>query len=485
MTKDESAPSHLGIPSCRRHATGRRQFLKTAMAATVAGAPAACRVLAAEPGVSPSLIRRTTQHQTGKSGFFRLDRMNDDWYVVAPSGTPVYLTGMNHLGDNSVYPLQGERHTDFESWLRSVRKDLRDWGFNYLGPTDAGHVNSTTVIKPSERTGRVVKSVEWLFDRNAALDYPFSVMLELPESVYGDGYPDVFADKFVETLDRHCARLCAPLKSNTNLIGYHFTHNPHWSNVAFTARGFGEDFTNWIHRIVNVPNSPARRMWVSVMRRIYGTVENYKHIYYPIKHFDELHTLPNPCHGVGGRQWVKRDMVAFVREMARQWYRVWHNSIRKYDPNHLILGDRITTHFQIIPTYILDVMEPYVDLLSTNMMGSAHQLIDNLRDVLTHWTKPILVGDVGARVFDGSRRSGAKLGSDEEVGQFYWDHMKLGVEHPLFIGLAWCGYWETTNHHSGVRDGVTGEINQVVIDEMRKANAWAQKTLQERVGAVN
>ena len=70
-------------------------------------------------------------------------------------------------------------------------------------------------------------------------------------------------------------------------------------------------------------------------------------------------------------------------------------------------------------------------------------------------------------------------------GEYDWDHVKLGVEHPQFIGLAWCGYWETTNHHSGVRDGVSGRVNNTVVAQMRMANAWALAELRARVAPGN
>ena len=33
-----------------------------------------------------------------------------------------------------------------------------------------------------------------------------------------------------------------------------------------------------------------------------------------------------------------RDKVAFMKLVCEQWYKVYSESIRKYDPNHLILG---------------------------------------------------------------------------------------------------------------------------------------------------
>ena len=47
-----------------------------------------------------------------------------------------------------------------------------------------------------------------------------------------------------------------------------------------------------------------------------------------------------------------------------------HDSIRKYDSNHLILGDRNTLHLQPpLQPWAIAIMRRYVDVLSVNVMG--------------------------------------------------------------------------------------------------------------------
>jgi hypothetical protein len=262
------------------------------------------------------------------------------------------------------------------------------------------------------------------------------------------------------------------------LIGYHFTHNPPWSYLNLSWR----DLTTWVNPIVNVPNSPARRKWVELMRRLYGTIDRYKLVYLPLRNWEELLTVDRPMHGVSSFPTVRQDQIAFIREVGKEWYRVWHESIRRYDPNHIIFGDRNSIHFTLLPTYILDVMYPYVDALCVNMMGTAEQMMRNLREILMYWDKPIFPADTGLRAWDGrTEKSGGKVASFEAVGEGYWDHLRLGAAHPQIIGIAWCSYWETTVHHSGVRDAATGEVNRAIVDRMRAANQWVQAEIRKTV----
>jgi hypothetical protein len=420
-------------------------------------------------------------------GYYRIENVNGSWVTFAPDGSPVYLTGMNHAGDGRVYPFDfASKFGSHTEWVTSLRDQLSDWGFNYLGPTIAALSRSREYLpsQESRATGNLVITDEWSADEYALLDYPFTTMIDYPGihemKMDENVYPDVFSPQFQETLDRHCESICGAFKDNPNLVGYHITHNPPW---AYIDLGIEPDFTKWIDPVVDAPYSPARKRWAYTMRRIYGTTARYQRVYYPIQDFAEIESIKNPMAGVGSFELVRRDKIAFIRDVAKEWYRSWHDAIRRHDPHHLILGDRMTIQRTMIPNYVLEIMRPYVDALSIITMETSDQMMETLRETLVYWDKPILVSDVGATKFDGRFKSGSFLASYDEVGEFYWDHLRLGLQHPQIIGLAWCGYWETTTHHSGLVDPASGRINNTVADAMREANSWVQSALATKVEA--
>ena len=276
-------------------------------------------------------------------------------------------------------------------------------------------------------------------------------------------------------IQNRCRDICSVLRQHPKLIGYHLTHNPPWSPLELMEPGCHR----WVSEIVSVPHSPARRQWVELMRRLYGTIERFARVYFPLRDWEQLLQIAEPLRGIGDALAVRRDEAAFARQMAKVWYRTYGDAIRAHDPEHLILGDRLTVHRQILPTYALDAMRPYVDVLSVNMMGGMGQMMDNLGEVLCHWDGPILVADVGAHVWNPDRiKSGCPVQDADELAEFYREHIKLGALHPQIIGLAWCGYWNTTVHHSGLRDAATNALDQALIGTMREANAWAQSEVR-------
>src|SRR5262249_14795178 len=63
----------------------------------------------------------------------------------------------------------------------------------------------------------------------------------------------------------------------------------------------------------------------------------------------------------GGRG---RDVVEqFTYLLARRYYQLVHDAVRRYDRNHLILGDRYIAWYR---PFVARAARPYVDVVSTN-----------------------------------------------------------------------------------------------------------------------
>lgn len=410
--------------------------------------------------------------------YYRIKEQNGSHVILTPSGEPTFLTGVNHVGDGSIHPFDLETNSEnLRTWRQSIVDDMKTWGFNHLAPAHTALATQRHHPKPGEARPPMTKINDWSIEDLVEADYPFFHMLGLPViDEDNPRYPDVFSDAFHQAVDLRCQEDCTRLKENTNLIGYFYSHNMPFNSAHL---GIDEGFDNWIVTITQ-PGCVGRQRWIQLMKRLYGTVENYGRIYYPVKTWEEIDGVPDILRGIVGCQYVREDMIAFIREVAREYYKVMYEAVKRYDPNHLIFGDRQTIHRQVMPTYVLDCLEPYLDVLTVNMMGPADQMIlRNLHDILIHWRKPILLGDVGARIYNGLVKSGFLVDSQDAQNQFYEEHIRMGVSHPQLLGLVWCGYWETSGHFSGIRDCTTNEVNQSLVETMTQWNQWAHETTLE------
>ena len=83
--------------------------------------------------------------------------------------------------------------------------------------------------------------------------------------------------------------------------------------------------------------------------------------------------------------------------IADRYYSVTHDAIRRYDPNHLILGDRWEAN-ATLPEEVVHAALPYVDVLSFQCFGT----VENIATKMQHWAdfadKPVLLADAAGHI---------------------------------------------------------------------------------------
>jgi hypothetical protein len=225
------------------------------------------------------------------------------------------------------------------------------------------------------------------------------------------------------------------------------------------------------------PGSAGRKVWIQLMRRIYGSVERWRRTYgVPIKSWEDIESLDNPLKGYVSAARQREDQEAYLRLICDRWHQVYCETIRRYDPNHLILGDRNTLHLQPPPRpWAFHIMRRYLDVLSVNVMGPPDTVYELLEYATRHWNGPIHLADTGACIYEQEpAKSGYQAADLTEWEAVYRGMMKMGLEHPQIIGFGWCGYYETPppSHRGGLIDCRTDEplLERAAI--VRKWNAW-------------
>jgi hypothetical protein len=423
-------------------------------------------------------------------GFFHIENINRKWYLMSPDGAPFLMRGVNHYGDGTHMPVNLDQiYGDAGEWRKSVRDRQLQWGFNYLPPSIGPSETDTEPIPPSSNamgrpkfTGRKFRTPEWPAKHFAEMEVPFTALLGRPKQyMAGPGLPDVFSREFRECVDKRCREFCAELKDNPNLIGYHFCHNPSWHPL-------GAAFFDWCNQIVT-DGGEAKKEWAFLMRKIYGTVERWRETYsLPIESLEEVAQLDFPMNGNISAQNLLRDKISFMKRVCAEWYKVYAGTVRKYDPNHLILGDRNTVHLQPLSDWAVHIMAGHVDVLSINVMGPMPIALEEMEQVTRHWDGPILIADTGAGIYNGSYPKSTYMCRDiAEFEEVYSGYAGLGVDHPQVIGFGWCGYYETRSSRSGLVDAVTDEPDNEKIRVVKKWNKWSEeqfrvKTRRSRKG---
>lgn len=438
----------------------RRNFIRSGALLATAGALGSRTVQAA---------METSQDDRAqpKREFFHLEQHDYKWFLVSPDGRPVYLRGANHYGDGTYMPWNLEsQYGSKQRWRQEVRDRHRQWRFNYLPPSIGP---SETKPKVGGLNGQIHRTPEWSGAEFAELEYPFTAFLEVPRQyMAGRNLPDVFSNEFRELVNKRCQEFVAPLRDNPYLIGYHFTQNPPWHSTV-------PSFETWIRDIVK-PGTPAQAAWARLMQRIYGSIDRWRGTYgLPLKSFRDVEQMKSPLRAYVSAEAGLRDRRAFMGQMCEQWYKVFHETIRKYDPNHLILGDRNTLHLHPQPNYALFRMRPYVDVLCVNAMGPIDVIYELMEQITPYWDGPIHLADTGAGVYSGGRiKSGYTAADLQEFEHVYRGLMSAGVDHPQVIGMGWCGYYENSTR-SGLVQVADDRPLTPRVKIVKKWNGWIEQ----------
>jgi hypothetical protein len=337
--------------------------------------------------VAAGLAAQTTR---GANGFFRLAQTAARWWLVTPQGQPFFALGLNHIDPAALrYPESGDLWArkygnSMERWLKTaVRRDLLEWGFNSVGWVNEMASNGVT----NHRQSRL-----WTFEEYQWLNVPYCVMLPFAEFHQWEAqtrHPDFNAPEFADWCDYVAREHCARLKDDPKLIGYFFVDCPAW-----------------------VHSHPHSR-WKG-----------------PLFDFKKLESQ-------AGRD----ELTA----LATSYYRTCYEAVRRYDRNHLILGDRYEARGRMA-IEVLRAAAPYVGVMSFQHFGQPQEIKRDLANWAEKTGKPVLLADSGGKLVlpDKSERQNAAV---------YREIMTAMRELPTCVGFQLCGaYLRNRIRRKGLRD---------------------------------
>jgi hypothetical protein len=322
--------------------------------------------------------------QSTASGFFRTEFRDKRWWFVDPLGYPFISVGMNTLNlrllKNVAEP------GDTEAKAGRTLDFMRQYGFNTIGRwSDVDSLNQAKARMPYTTT----QSFMGIY-RN-----------KRPASCGKRGYVNqtipVFDEAFVVFSDEYAKRMVAHLKDDPFVLG-HYTDNELpirpdalklYLALPSTDRGHQE----------------AVR-WLAARKR---KVEKYS----------------------------KEDNDAFVEHVAFTYYTVVAKALRKYAPNHLVIGSR--QHGRTMTKALLRGSRP-LDVVSLNYYHAWSPSSNSMTGWLQSSGRPFIQSEWYAKRSDLTEKAkgaGFRVATQADRGLFYQNHALGLMDHPGAIGWHW------------------------------------------------
>jgi len=248
------------------------------------------------------------------------------------------------------------------------------------------------------------------------------------------------------------------------------------------------DIIGWPRRLRNLGgDAPGKKAYVSTMQELYNDRIGDFNLTYGTE-FDSFDQL------AAAVDWridtdlsnanETRDNVQFLKRVVAKYYQTARDSIRRHDPNHLFMGDKLNANTDTMDT-VLSTSSQYTDLIFYQMYGRW----DIQASSLDRWSKqvdqPFINGDAAFTMITETMPRPFGPVADNIIQRADWteEFFRGAFARPEFVGWHYCGLIDATNQiptkrgrqHSGLLDGY-GEP----YPELRKV----LKTCSEQIYAI-
>lgn len=414
-----------------------------------------------------------TGNKLTKTGFFHTEHDGNRWWFVTPEGNAFLSFGINHYHagwwdqdyntDYWVEVFGAEKSRD-KKWNEGFRKaafaDLKRLGINTLGwHTDALMLTD----KPYEAVFPYLRSFK-------------PIMLDHYNCPGEENFVDVFSPGFEKICDETAKKVAAPYANDPMLLGYCMSDCP-----PFTEKDVNHWYaeTTWSRSLRNLSaDAPGKQVYVETMKNQYSEISTFNKTYNTsFASWNELSAAKN---------WRPNEPAANENELADNevfmllcvdtYYEVSKAAIRKYDKNHLFLGDKLNGNSDNLDK-VLEVAAKHVDVIVYQFYGTLTQQNALLDRVIPRVNVPFLNGDVGFTVCYDMMPNPHGPHAEDQAERAVWleESVVACFARPEFIGWHMCGIidtWKTMPgkeqaQHQGIMT-VTGEFYPEMAEVIKK-----------------
>lgn len=394
-------------------------------------------------------------NQLAGTGFFRVEKKGERWWIVDPEGYPfihkgvaVYRAGSS---DGQVAAMKAKYGTS-ENWVQRESQFLKDNGFNGTGAwSDVDLMRQMT--QPLVYTVIVNPMGNYKSDHIKKFGGKY-------EMAGWQGYRFDLAMVFDPEFDAYVERAIAPIAKYANdkyLLGYFTDNELPWKNDALDRHlnYLGKEEAGYI----------AAKKWLDERKGKVSSLEDVN----------------------------DADRLAFTGFYLETYLKKVTAAIRKYDPNHLYLGCRFNQEKEELQNpEMFKVAGKYMDIISINH----YRKWEPVQSIMADWTnwsgKPFIITEWYTKGEDSGlpNRTGAgwNVPTQQDRGYFYQNFTIELLKSKACVGWHWFTYQDNDplnlKTDPSNRDSNKGIVNsnfdpyKPLMDNMKMLNSHVYELIQ-------
>ena len=353
--------------------------------------------------------------RTDSTGFFYTKKIDGRWWMIDPNGYAGINMGVTSMNSGNI-------QNDYDR--------IKNIGFNGIGNFIGNESQTKTGYNlQNYNTFSYTRALNFFLGyKNVRKTYYSNT----PSTVDGNvNYVLVFDPKFTTYCDDQAKANALPFVNDRDLLGY-FTDN---------EINFNQDQLQLIVR--DLPAGDPSRDSALVFATSRG-----------------LTATDCSNYSTNVTEQMKQD---FAIQLANHYYSVISAAIRKYDPNHLIIGSRLNGRPRAIQG-VVNASEKYMDVTSVNFYD---KFTPNEQIAYSQWTndKPCIVGEFyikDVNIFSTTQSgAGWYVNNQASRGDFYQNTCLELLKNKCYIGWQYFKFQDDSDSNKGIVNGSGAEYTDM------------------------
>lgn len=385
---------------------------------------------------------------------------NGVWWFVSPEGQQEFLNTVT-----TVHPAQESREKN---------------GVGYRSTDWSGSRNAQSMRRWAEKTTRRISQAgfkgigAWSDPALLAWGLPMTRDLNLWSCVSGG--PDIFAPEWETAIYATTKGQVEKLKNSTNLVGYYTDNEIYWGPESVGPQ---------VYFNTRKATDPNRLEVLKVIRSCWPSIDqlnqDWKTSFAGWTQFESQKELPT-----GIPQSIEERLNdSWLEHLCLRYFKITSAAIRKYDPNHLILGVR---YMGYASPYVVRASRGLTDAQSINIYHEDAKFDRAMMDMIHRESgQPIIISEYAFHALDG--RSGnlnkckfpALVENQEARAKGYKLFTSRMARIPYIIGADWFQW--NDEPPAGRKDGE--DVNFGIVDIHDKFYEQMVQAIQETTPILN
>jgi hypothetical protein len=422
--------------------------------AAPSGQPGEALTLSAAPHPAYSFVH-------GQRGFWRLAKTGQGvWWFVSPDDRPEFLNlvdtvqpvlhGRDPAGPDFVSTdFDPKAHDGLDRWAHASVSRVLNIGFKGVGAWSSPALHQCDIPMTQD-----LNISAWARSSNALL----------------------YSPEWSKAAENAVKTQAVPLRDNHNLVGYYLDNEMDWDEESGNLSAYFDNL-----RL----DDPNRREVLSVIQSVWQNVKAFNGDWgSSLRDWSGLSNLPSLPRTSGPA--YERLSSAWLSHLADSYFKITTGLLKKYDPNHLILGVRYRGS---VPIEVARASRSYTDAQSLNYyVSDAKADSDLFRMIVEESQQPLIISEYSFQALDNRSGDRNLIGFDAQVpdqearAEAYRLLTTRLARVPYVIGADW---FQWTDEPSSGRDIDGEDVNFGVVDVDDHAYEPLAKAVRETTSQLD